>query len=469
MAVRRMSGVKSGIDFGLTLTKPIRISILSTLLVLGGRTFNANAQTVTILYSFVSSPNDGYYPYAGLVQGSDGNFYGTTERGGTSTNCFGGCGTIFRISPSGGYTNLHSFVGSPMEGSFPNAGLVQGSDGNFYGTTLEGGMTTNLCFNGCGTIFKMSPNGSFTNLYSFTHIDGNRPAAGLVQGSEGSFYGTTLYGGTSTNCSFTGCGTIFKISPNGNFTNLYSFNGSDGIAGAGLVEGSDGNFYGTTTEGGTTNRNALGYFGYGTVFRISPSGSYTNLYVFSGGDGANPTFSGLVQGSDGNFYGTTQRGGVSTNCGSFGCGTVFKISPKGSFTNLYLFSGTDAAVPNAGLVQGSDGEFYGTTLNGVTNYYEGTIFRINSSGSLTFLHYFGSIPNDGAYPYPGLIQGSDGNFYGTTTFGGINNSGTVYRLSIPLNPPANQICQSQLSVHPTSSSTSPPSPGRPTNCNSVPR
>ena len=354
--------------------KIFRIPLVIVLVVLAGRGFNANAQTESNLYSFGGSP-DGANPEAPLVQGSDGNFYGTTYFGGTSTNCNVGCGTVFRISPSGSYTNLYSFGTVSNDGNFPSAGLVQGSDSNFYGTTEYGGT------NDDGTVFRISPSGSYTNLYSFlgSPNDGKFPSAGLVQGSDSNFYGTTFNGGTYFE------GTMFRISPSGSYTNLYSFGtvSDDGFYPlAGLVQGSDGNFYGTTIQGGA--------YGYGTVFRISPSGSYTNLYSFGtvSNDGSFSS-AGLVQGSDGNFYGTTYFGGTSTNC-NVGCGTMFRISPSGSYTNLYSF---------------------------------------NSS------------PNDGSKPLVGLVQGSDGNFYGTTTFGGINDNGTVFKaialIPIPQNTSTN--------------------------------
>ncbi len=401
---------------------------------------NAGAQTETVLYSFGSSPNDGAGPNAALVQGSDRNLYGTTVKGGTNS-CF--CGTVFRISASGSYTGLYSFAGYPIDGAGPDAALVQGSDGNLYGTTLEGGTCTNCQDEfgdivGCGTVFRISLNGSYTNLYQFgsTPGDGVYPRAGLVQGSDGIFYGTTAYGGTSTNCRSYGCGTVFRISPTGTYTNLYSFGSSpnDGANPNGrLVQGSDGNFYGTTAHGGTND--------YGTVFRISPSGNKTTLYSFGRypTDGDNP-YAGLVQGSDGNFYGTTAAGGTGTCCGNIGGGTVFRISISGTYTSLYSLgsSGNDGFwETDAGLVQGSDGNFYGTTQSGV--------FRIGPSGGYTNVYAFAGPPTDGRECNAGLVQGSDGSFYGTTILGGTNiNYGTVFKLTVPLSPPANQISGMQF-------------------------
>jgi uncharacterized repeat protein (TIGR03803 family) len=403
--------------------KSIRLLITFFLLVLIGVAFNASAQVVTNLHLFGSTPNDGYHPMAGLVQGSDGSFYGTTQTGGTGNRING---TVFRISSNGIYTNLHFFAGSPTDGGVPYGWLVQGSDGNFYGTTAFGGSHNS------GTVFRISSSGSYTSLYSFGNQpnDGAYSYAGLVQGSDGNFYGTTGRGGLSTNC-YAGCGTVFQISLSGAYTNLYSFVGPlDGEwPGGGVVQGSDGNLYGTTALGGT--------YDSGTVFRISYSGACTNLYSFASqpNDGANPVAV-LVQGSDGYFYGTTQNGGTN---GSYG-GTVFRISPSGSYTNLYSFNHGN---PVAALVQGSDGNFYGTTQND-GKWYGGTVFRISPSGNYSNLHSFGNpqLFFDAEYPEAPLMQGSDGSFYGTTTYGDQWDEGTVFKLTIPLSPapwPVNQI------------------------------
>jgi uncharacterized repeat protein (TIGR03803 family) len=423
MSEREASGMNKPVYVGLPMVRSLCPIIVAILLVLAGR--STNAQTVTNLHSFGSSPSDGKNPYAGLVQGSDGNFYGTAVSGGTNNN-----GTMFRISPSGNYTNFHIFVGSPTDGSTPYAGLAQGSDGDFYGTTYFGGT------NNDGTVFRIGPGGSYTNLHFFGsyHADGANPSGRLVLGSDGNFYGTTSLGGTNND------GTLFRIGPGGNYTNLYSFAGhpADGEQPiAGLVQGNDGNFYGTTYFGGTNDD--------GTVFRIGPDGSYTNLHFFAGhpGDGANP-YAGLVQGSDDDFYGTTVSGGTHN------LGTVFKISPSGSYTILYSFGSfdTDGANPSAAVVQGSDGNFYGTTNSGGTNNNGyGSVFRISPGGSYTNIYSFNGSPNDGASPFAALVQGSDGIFYGTNRGGGTNNDGTVIKLTVPLNPPPypiNQITGIQL-------------------------
>ena len=363
---------------------------------------------VTTLYSFTGSGADGENPDASLVQGSDGNFYGTTLNGGSN-----GVGTVFQITPSGMPATLHNFAEAGTDASHPQAGLVQGSDGNFYGTTAGGGSRPN------GTVFEITPAGGFTTLHSFTNIgaDGTGPQAGLIQGSDGNFYGTTSGGGDS---GIRG-GTVFQITPAGVLTTLHSFteDGTDGAdPQAGLVQGSDGNFYGTTAIGG-------GSSGAGTVFQMTPAGVLTTLYSFtgSGTDGTNPEAN-LIQGSDGNFYGTTANGGSS------GDGTIFRITAAGVLTTLYSFTGlgADGADPQAGLVQGSDGNFYGTTARGGIDG-DGTVFRFTSAGTNTTLHSFTGTGADGSAPKASLIQGSDGNFYGTAEGPG----GTVFRLS--LTPP----------------------------------
>ena len=318
--------------------------------------------TVTRLYSFCSQPNctDGANPAGNLVQSTDGNFYGTTSGGAAA----GRGGTVFKITPSGTLTTLYSFCSQPncTDGSSPWAGLVQGSDGNFYGTTQSGG-SSNACRGGCGTIFKITSAGALTTLHSFDGADGWNPLGALVQATDGDFYGTTYYAQLqgSDYC----CGTVFKITSAGVLTTLYSFGGypsDDMLYPTGtLVQASDGNFYGTTNQGGNNSSDA------GTVFRITPGGTVTLLYSFCSQpnctDGADP-MAGLVQATDGNLYGTTWGGGISRP------GTAFKISPRGTLTTLYQFCSqpncTDGLQPAGGLVQATDGMFYGTTEQGGT-------------------------------------------------------------------------------------------------------
>ncbi len=376
------------------------LTIVAAIITIGCIT--VSAQPLTTLHSF--NGGDGRSPEATLVQGSDGNFYGTTPLGGAHAK-----GTVFKIDSAGSLTTLHSFSGFPADGAVPVAGLVQGTDGNFYGTTTSGGAFYQ------GTVFRMTSSGAITVLHSFNSFfsEGAVPIAGLVQGSDSNFYGTTTLGGAHHK------GTVFKIDATGTFTTLHSFSGSpsDGANPvAALVQGSDGNFYGTTPSGGEHFQ--------GVVFRISQGPADTVLHSFSGhpGEGAVP-FAALAQGGDGNFYGTTALGGAHFK------GTVFKINVAGSLTTLHSFSGSpgEGANPIAGLVQGSDGNFYGTTALGGT-HFRGTVFNIDATGSLTTLHSFAGSPGEGALPFAGLVQGSDGKFYGTTALGGAHGAGTVFNL-----------------------------------------
>ncbi len=360
---------------------PNRVSFWGAVAVLAlfcfATAISLSAQTLTTLHAFAGYPTDGASPYAGLVQATDGNFYGTTYAGGTSGNCQGGCGTVFRITAAGTLTTLHSF--DWYDGASPTGALVQGNDGNFYGTTYGGGADPHY-----GTVFKITPAGALTTLYSFCAqancADGAMPYAGLVRATDGNFYGTTFGRGVN------GYGTVFKITPAGALTSLYSFcsqmNCADGqYPQAGLVQATDGNFYGTTPEGGGGV-----YHQGGTVFKITSSGTLTTLYNFCSqpacSDGAD-SLAALLQGTDGNFYGTTIGGGAYCTPNS-GCGTVFKITPSGMLTTMHSFDDTDdGKAPFAGLVHATDGNFYGTTAFGANPACTaglhgcGTVFRLS--------------------------------------------------------------------------------------------
>jgi uncharacterized repeat protein (TIGR03803 family) len=421
------------------------LTFIAAMIVFPALAIDSPAQTFTTLHSF--DAYDGSSPaYTPLVQGLDGNLYGTTYGGGTNEIdgdlCnIPGCGTVFKITPSGTLTTLHNFcsLAGCADGGGPFAGIVLGTDGNFYGITLLGGNFPS-CGSGCGTVFKITAAGKLTTLHSFAGeaTEGYSPYAGLIQAAGGNFYGTTGDGGTN------GSGTVFRITPEGKLTTLHSFDGTDGEFpyGATLVQATDGNFYGTTSFGGDLSCDSPN--GCGTVFKITVSGKLTTLHVFEGTDGAYPS-AGLVQATDGNFYGTTTLGGNPT-C-QFGpdlpdgCGTVFKLTLSGALTTLYSFKGTDGENPNGGLVQGTDGNFYGTTAGGGTNV-GGTIFKITAGGELTTLYGFCSQTDctDGAGPWATLVQATDGNFYGTTEAGPINSElcnsgcGTVFSLSVGLEP-----------------------------------
>ena len=328
---------------------------------------------------------------------------------------------------------------TPISSIYPMSELIAGGE-----TTMKASpvVVKNVCIIMLTVLLVLigqarNANGqTLTTIHSFTGgSDGGLPQAGLVQGSDGNFYGTTAGFANLGSGSFGGnSGTVFRISSSGIFTNLYSFTGGSdgGLPQAGLVQGSDGNFYGTTA--GFANLGSGSFPGNsGTVFRISSSGIFTNLYSFTGGsDGASP-HAGLVQGSDSNFYGTTQYGGNTNLNNGDGYGTVFRIGSTGGLTTLWSFTGgSDGGSPQAGLVQGSDGSFYGTTFGGGV-YSSGTVFGITSLGILTNLYSFTG-GSDGASPQAGLVQGSDGNFYGTTYSGGVSNNGTVFKLSANVSP-----------------------------------
>ncbi|MGP8199424.1 MAG: choice-of-anchor tandem repeat GloVer-containing protein [Limisphaerales bacterium] len=365
------------------------------------------------LYSF-GGP-DGGSPDAPLVLGADGNFYGTTEYGGAN-----GDGTVFRITTNGALTTLASF--DYGNGANPAAALVLGTDGNFYGTTEYGGA------DGDGTVFRITTNGALTTLASFDYGNGANPAAALVQGPDGAFYGTTSGGGSNW------YGTVFRITTNGTLTNLVSFNFSNGAnPSAALLLGPDGNFYGTTRSGGTNNG--------GTVFQMTTNGVLTTLVSlvswfsppplpapsgvlipivpppFFNTNGYNPAAP-LVLGADGNFYGTTAEGGLN------GDGTVFELTTNGVFIPLasfdYDFTGS---APDAALFQAADGSFYGTTSQGGMEG-DGTVFQMTTNAALMPLFSFAG--GNGGDPQASLMQGADGSFYGTTASGGLGYNGSTY-------------------------------------------
>jgi uncharacterized repeat protein (TIGR03803 family) len=361
----------------------------------------AHAQTFTTLVYFKGGNGDNPL-YGPLAQGLDGRFYGTTNYGGVGEGC------IFKITRAGTLTIVHSFDGT--DGANPYTGLILATDRNFYGATYGGG-TGGIN----GTFYKLSPGGTLTSLHDFDITTGARPTASVIQSLSGAFYGTTSVSEIPVNS----VGSIFRITPAGAITTLFNFSfttGSDPYSG--LVQATNGYFYGTTQSGGTNNQ--------GTVFKINSSGTFTVLRNFDGTDGAGPTGT-LIETPDGNLYGTTASGGPANH------GTVFQITHGGTVTSLYSFHKTDGGEPVAGLIQATDGNLYGTTsVGGSSN--QGTIFSITPGGTLTTLHNFGS--GEGYDALAPLVQGTDGSFYGTTSRGGngFPADGTVFNLSVGLNP-----------------------------------
>jgi uncharacterized repeat protein (TIGR03803 family) len=355
----------------------------------------AQAQTYSVLHSFEGPPTDGSVPVAGLIRDSAGNLYGTTASGGASN-----AGVVFKVDTTGAETVLYSFTGG-ADGSGPSAGLIRNSAGNLYGTTSDGGTS------GRGVVFKLDTTGTETVLYSFTgEADGGYPSAGLIQDSAGNLYGTTEYGGASND------GVVFKVDTSGTETVLHSFRGGDGATPfAGLIRDSAGDLYGTTYVGGAS--------GLGVVFKLNKTGE-TVLYSFTGGDGAYPG-AGLFRDSAGILYGTTLYGALDF-------GEVFMLDTTGAETVLHSFTGgTDGAYPYAVLIQGSAGNLYGTTYLGGTSNNAGVVFKLDTTGTETVLYSFTG-GTDGGEPLAGVIQDSAGNLYGTTSGGGIDNHGVVFKL-----------------------------------------
>jgi len=380
----------------------------------------ASAQTFTTLVNFNS--DDGAYPTAALVQGRDGNLYGTTRAGGI-TSCLPpqGCGTIFKMTPAGTLTTIHEFCppASCADGDVAGS-LVLGTDGNFYGIASGGGA------NSGGTIFKITPRGTFTTLYGFCAqadcADGLEPRS-LTLATDGNFYGVTYLGGISTY----GPGTIFKITPRGQFTTLHTFDGTDGYYPTSLIQGSDGNFYGTTygydVEGSCFSTDC------GTLFKMTPSGTLTTLHIFTYTDGSNP-YGALVESARGNFSGTTQYGGTVLFVCRFGCGTIFKVTSAGALTTLHYFTWGDGTTPFAGLIWATDANYYGTNSSGGSGG-EGTVYEIGSGRLIPQYSFNGE---NGEAPYAGLLQATSGIFYGSTFGDGVESYGTVFSEDDGLGP-----------------------------------
>jgi len=365
----------------------------------------AGAQTYTDLYNFGSNSGDPLNPQApGIIaQGRDGNLYSTTPNGGAN-----GVGAVFRITPDGTLTVLYSF--DEAHGVQPYGGLTLGTDGNFYGTTSGG-------YSGLGTIFKITPSGRLKVLHSFTGSDGKSPIAPPIQGSDGYFYGTTKFGGAG------GTGTVYKLAPSGTLTTLYQFDAASGECIVPLVEGTDGNFYGTTLLGGANGR--------GSIFEISPKGKLRVLQSFGKVKGENAQGP-LIQGDDGEFYGTTTLAG-STKRG----GTIFSLSGR-TLTVLRNFNDYAAYPPVGGLVQGTDGNFYGSTPISNKSRGAGILYQINPQGDFSVLYRFE--PSTGSSPQVTLLNHTNGVLYGDTPGGGDgtacngNGCGVFYSFDAGLAP-----------------------------------
>jgi uncharacterized repeat protein (TIGR03803 family) len=388
-------------------------------------TIGVSAQTFTSLFSF--DLGDGEFPNGPLAQGTDGNLYGTTNGGGEYYE-----GTVFRITTAGQLTTLHAF--DLTDGFEPFTGLIQATDGNFYGTTYLGGGTGGL---GGGTVFKITEHGELTTDYIFCSqpqcADGSQPFAGLVQSVGGTLFGSTQKGGTNQ------AGTIFKITTEGQLITVHDIGGTDADNPSILIQASDGNFYGTASFGGL--------YGGGTLFKMTPSGQLTTIYNFCNQLGCTGGYmpNGIVQASDGNFYGTTMFGGILNQ--SQGGGIFFKITPTGTLTTLYEFCvSLNGVCPDgtnpSGVTLATDGNFYGTTQSGGNNYL-GTIFNITAQGRITTLHTFDGYDGSGGGVSGAnvMMQATNGQFYGTTVYGGAPichhdkfSCGTIFSVDMGLAP-----------------------------------
>jgi uncharacterized repeat protein (TIGR03803 family) len=374
--------------------------------------------------------SDGAAPNAGLTLGTNGALYGATYMGGS-----GGSGTLFEITTNGTWTTFYTFsacgyndgstgeVDTNSDGANPTAALALGSDGNFYGTTDYGGKS------GSGTVFKATPSGALTTLYTFaagrtvfssetdlyTNLDGAQPHASLTPGPNGNFFGATTRGGN------VGAGTLFEVTTGGTLTTLLTFtNGNGTYPNGGLALGSNGNFYGATEGGGSS--------GNGTVFEVTTNGAFTTLYDFANYNGASP-YAGLTLGPNGNFYGATYQGGTNgagVQVVADGYGTAFELTTNGALTTIINFANTNGANPEANLVQGPNGNFYGTTYSGGSNN-DGSVFELTTNDILTTLASFAG--TNGLNPAASLILGTNGNFYGTSAYGGKDGYGTVFELT----------------------------------------
>jgi len=355
-----------------------------------GTVFRMNiAGGVTVLHRF--SGLDGAAPYGALLQATDGGFYGTTTKGGTTDD-----GTVFRLTAAGDFQSLHSF-GGQNDGATPYASLIQAVDGNFYGTTWGGGAHG-------GTIFGMDIAGNVSLLHSFDENEGLNPYAGLIQAADGNFYGIT---GSDVTLA-----TIYRLDSSGHFTVVYRFGYATANPYAALVQGDDGNLFGVAAGGGVDG------VGAGTVFRTTPSGAFAALYGFDIPGPVSPSAA-LIEGLDGELYGTTYGSG-------YNYGTIFRVNPWGVLSTLHIFEFADGIAPTSAVLQVPDGNFYGTVPSGGYPAW-GTVYRLDSLGEFTILHNFQHW--DGAYPSGSLILGEDNDFYGLAAQGGTAGFGTLFRMT----------------------------------------
>ena len=382
----------------------------------------ATAQTFKVFYSFNFS--DGSAPNGDLIRDAAGNFYGTTQFGGKSNR-----GIVFKLDPKGQQTILYTFTGA-SDGGIPIGRLLPDSAGNLYGITSLGGDPT--C--SCGTVFKLTKNGSLKVLHNFKGgKDGSQnqgqPELGLVM-VNGDLYGSASFGGVSGCDGSLGCGVVFKVTQSGKETVLHRFTGqADGAFPQDLTSDKAGNIYGAT-GGSYMQGNA------GTLFKLDTTGKLTTLYTFPGGaDGFSPRWH-LLRSAGGVFHGVTQFGGSTTACtiSSLGCGVAFTVNATGKEHVLHSFGkkSTDGEEPSGGLLDGA-GNFYGVTvyggtLNSACTYGCGVVYRVSNSGKYAVLYRFTG-GTDGGFPSGSLTEDASGNLYGAASVGGSTNNGVIYKIT----------------------------------------
>jgi uncharacterized repeat protein (TIGR03803 family) len=379
------------------------LRLMVTVFALGLLASTAAAERFKVLYRFTGK-DDGANPQASLIRDAQGNLYGTTYQGGAF-----GFGVVFKLEPDGTEIPLHSFDG--VDGLSPDGSLVRDADGNLYGTTIYGGTPEGgACVHGCGTVFKVEANGKTTKMYAFTgQSDGSEPSGNLVLDAEGNLYGTTESGGDlSYDCSYVGCGVVFKVDKTGKETVLHTFNSltEDGANPfGGVIRDEAGNLYGTTAYGGTN--------GAGTIFKLDGAGKETVLHNFIYEQEESPEGT-LTRDDEGNLYGTT--------VGGHDYGTLFELDKNGHETDLYIFNYQSVGLrPFAGVVRDAFGNLYGTTaLGGNSRRCAcGVVFKVDRNGEGTVLYNFTgeeSVPDQ--FTPAGVILDKAGNLYGTSPYGG---------------------------------------------------
>lgn len=362
-----------------------------------------------VLHNFAAPP--GLTSYSGVIRDSAGNLYGTTRSGGLYND-----GVVFKVDSAGHTEVLHSFKGQ-ADGAHPLAGVVGDGAGNLYGTTTSGGGSTRA-----GVVYKLDGTGHETILHRFTGDDGGAPHASVIRDAGGNLYGTTAGVGSG----LARFGSVYKLDPAGHLTVLYRFTGgADGRAPiSGLTGDGAGNFYGTTTGGGSA--------GAGVVYKLDNTGHLTVLYNFTGGADGSAPFAGLVRDSAGNLYGTTSAGGDA----SARAGVVYRLDVAGHLTVLHTFTGgADGGGPNSDLILDAAGSLYGTTTSGGTGNTSGgagVVYQLDATGHYRVLYNFTGAADGGAPQGGALVLDSLGTLYGTTSLGGSVSGGVVFALDATL-------------------------------------